>query len=201
VLRGGIRLYTSNTTPFGRKVLMLAHEIGLADRLSIEIVADTASEALGRVNPLNKIPALALDDGTTLFDSRVICEYLDSLHGARLHPIEGPERWRALRLQALADGICDAAVLRLLESRRPPAFQWPDWVAKQRRKVTQGLDELERETLVHTPDIGTLAVLVALGYLDFRFAEDAWRTGRPRLASWFAAASDRDSFRATAPPA
>jgi glutathione S-transferase len=194
-----VRLYTSNTTPFGRKVSMLAHEIGIADRLTIEIVADTASEALGRVNPLNKIPALALDDGTTLFDSRVICEYLDGLHDARLHPPAGPDRWRALRLQALADGICDAAVLRLLEGRRPPAFQWPDWVAKQRRKVTQGLDALERETLPSTPDIGTLAVLAALGYLDFRFAADAWRDHHPQLAAWFAAASDRPSFRATTP--
>jgi glutathione S-transferase len=199
VLRSGIRLYTSKTTPFGRKVLMVAHEIGLADRLRLEIVADTASEELARVNPLNKIPALALDDGSTLFDSRVICEYLDSLHGARLHPAEGPERWRALRLQALADGICEAAVSRLLEGRRPPALQWADWVAKQRRKVTQGLDALERETLPHTPDIGALALLVALGYLDFRFGEDAWRQGRPRLAAWFTTCSDRPSFRATAP--
>ncbi len=196
-----MRLFTSNTTPFGRKVLMLAHEIGIADRLTIEIVSDTSSEALARVNPLNKIPALALDDGTTLFDSRVICEHLDSLHGSRLHPADGPERWRALRLQALADGICDAAVLRLLEGRRPPAFQWPDWVAKQRRKVTQGLDAVERESLPQTPDIGTVAVLAALGYLDFRFAEDAWRDGHPQLARWFATASDRPSFLSTAPAA
>jgi glutathione S-transferase len=199
VLRSGIRLYTSNTTPFGRKVLMVAYEIGLADRLAVEIVTDTASEALGRVNPLNKIPALVLDDGTTLFDSRVIADYLDGLHGARLHPAEGPERWRALRLQALADGICEAAVLRLLEGRRPPTLQWPDWVAKQRRKVTQGLDALESEALPHTPDIGVIALLAALGYLDFRFAEDAWRKGRPRLAGWFASCSDRPSFRATSP--
>jgi glutathione S-transferase len=199
VLRSDIRLHTSKTTPFGRKVLLLAHEVGLFDRLTIEIVADTASDELARVNPLNKIPTLELDDGTTLFDSAVICEYLDSMHGARLHPATGPERWRALRVQALADGICEAAVLRLLESRRPPSFQWPEWVARQRRKVIQGLDELERETLSHTPDVGTLAVLAALGYLDFRFAEDRWREGRPRLAGWFVAASDRASFRATAP--
>jgi glutathione S-transferase len=193
-----MRLYTSPTTPFGRKVLLVAHESGLADRLQIQ-VTDTASEDLARVNPLNKIPTLALDDGTTLFDSRVICEYLDSLHGSRLHPADGPERWRALRLQALADGICDAAVLRLLEGRRPSALQWPDWVARQRKKVTQSLDVLERETLPQAPDIGTLALLAALGYLDFRFAEDAWRQGRPRLAAWFATASDRPSFRATMP--
>ena len=193
-----MRLYTNPTTPFGRKVLLVAHESGVADRLNIEI-ADTASEDLARVNPLNKIPTLTLDDGTNLFDSRVICEYLDSLHGSRLHPADGPERWRALRLQALADGICDAAVLRLLEGRRPPAFQWPDWVARQRKKVTQSLDLLERETLPHTPDIGTLALLAALGYLDFRFAEDAWRQGRPRLAAWFATASEGPSFQATMP--
>ena len=177
---------------------MVAHEVGIADRLQIQIV-ETSSEELGRVNPLGKIPTLVLDDGTTLFDSRVICEYLDNLHGARLHPPDGPERWRALRLQALADGIADAAVLRLLESRRPPAFQWSEWVAKQQKKVIQSLDVLERETLSQAPDIGTLAVLAVLGYLDFRFAEDVWRKGRPRLAAWFTTASDRDSFRATTP--
>jgi glutathione S-transferase len=193
-----MRLYTSATTPFGRKVVMLAHEVGLADRLHIQ-ETDTASEELGRVNPLNKIPALALDDGTTLYDSRVICEYLDSLHGARLHPSEGSERWRALRLQALADGIAEAAVLRLLEGRRPAALQSSEWVARQRKKIVQSLDALEAEPLPQAPDIGTLALLAALGYLDFRFAEDAWRQGHPRLTAWFAAASDRPSFRATAP--
>ncbi len=199
MVRSAIRLYSSPTTPFGRKVLLVAHELGLADRLEVEAV-ETASDELARVNPLSKIPALILDDGSSLYDSRVICEYLDHLAGGnRLHPAPGPARWDALRLQALADGVSEAAVLRLLESRRPPAIQWPDWHTRQQRKITQSLDLLERTPPPTTADIGTLSLLAALGYLDFRFAPDPWRTPRPRLAAWFASFSARASYRATAP--
>jgi glutathione S-transferase len=194
-----MRLHTSNTTPFGRKVMIVAHEVGLAGRIAT-VITDTASPELAEVNPLSKIPALLLDDGQTLFDSRVICEYLDSLQdGPTLHPAAGPARWAALRLQALADGICEAAVLRLLESRRPESFQWSEWTSRQRRKVLQGLRALEQDLPPEPPNIGSLAALAALGYLDFRFAAEPWRDGHPRLASWFAQASRRPGFQLTAP--
>jgi glutathione S-transferase len=199
-----MRLLTSGTSPFGRKVRLCIHELGLDAQVTL-VLTEPASEALGRENPLNKVPALVLegdDAGTALFDSRVICEYLDQLAGGpKLFPAVGPARWLALRQQALADGLCDAAVLCLLESRRPANLQSPDWVARQKKKIRQGLAELERRPPGNELSIGTLAILVALGYLDFRFAADDWRAGHPTLATWFSQASARDSFRLTTPPA
>lgn len=199
-----MKLLATNTSPYSRKVLMLAHERGLMEMLAF-VPTELASEALAHENPLNKVPALVLDDGTSLFDSPVICEYLDSGgEGPRLFPPVGPSRWQALREQALADGICDAAVLRMQEGRRPPEMRWDQWVARQVRKIEQGLDEFERLRQINPAPgaaltIGDLALLSALGYLDLRFPEDDWRSKRPRLSAWFDRFSDRDSFRATRP--
>jgi glutathione S-transferase len=194
-----MRLLASHTSPFGRKVLLAAHELGLADKLEF-VVTEPNSEPLVRENPLGKVPALVLEDGTALIDSRVICEYLDALAGGqRLFPAAGPARWLALRQQAVADGMCDATVLCMQESRRPANLQSSDWVTKQTKKVRQALAELEKQPPAGATTIGTLAVLVALGYLDFRLANENWRAGHPRLAAWFAKASDRDDFRQTSP--
>ena len=208
-----MKLLATTTSPYARKVLMAARERGLIDQITL-VLTEVASEALAKENPLNKVPALVLDDGTPLYDSPVICEYLDQLGSAPpLFPPVGPARWQALKQQALADGICDAAVLRMQEGRRPAELRWPDWIARQTRKIVQGLDELERDkatppqvptvsaALAGSTTIGDLSVLSALGYLDFRFPEDDWRAKRPQLAAWYARVSDRDSFRATVPKA
>nr|WP_295833682.1 glutathione S-transferase N-terminal domain-containing protein [uncultured Azospirillum sp.] len=199
-----LKLRWSPTSPYVRKVMMVLIERGLEDRVE-RVTTDpwSADTDLGNDNPLGKVPALTLEDGTTLFDSPVIVEYLDSLGDrAPLFPPAGPARWTALRLQAAADGICDAAILRRLESMRPDGEKSANWMERQRKAVARSLDLLEAEaaSLEGELTIGSLAVLVALGYLDFRFGNEDWREGRPALTAWFAKASDRDSLRRTAPP-
>jgi len=201
-----MKLYAPTPSPYVRKVRVLARETGLAARIE-EIPAAVSpiapDERVTRANPLGKVPALILDDGTALYDSPVICEYLDGLHsGRRLFPPAGPARWAALRQQAEGDGLLDAAVLTRYELvLRPEPLRWPEWVAGQKAKVAGALDDLERnaDSLAGELTIGGITIACALGYLDFRFAEDAWRTGRPRLAAWFAAISTRDSLRTTMP--
>ena len=143
------------------------------------------------------------DDGQALFDSRVICEYLDSRHGgAKLFPAAGPARWTALRRQAQADGILDAGILARYETLlRPEERRWPDWVAGQKAKMARALDALEQEagSFGAAVDIGTIALGCALGWLDFRYAADDWRAGRPRLAGWFEGFAARPSMTATVP--
>ena len=153
------------------------------------------------------MPTLILDDGTVLYDSPVICEYLDSLHdGPRIFPTEGAERWTTLRRQALADGILDALVLRRYEGMRPEELRSADWVARQERKVVRGLDALEAEAEAgNLADpagpltIGEIAITCALGYMDLRFADDDWRHNRPALASWYEDIAQRPSIKATVP--
>jgi glutathione S-transferase len=200
-----MKLRYSPTSPFVRKVMMVAIECGLEG--SIEKVTTNAwapDTDLPQDNPLSKVPALVPESGPALFDSPVIAEYLDTLHdGPRLFPPAGPARWTALRQQALADGICDAAILRLRETMRPDGEKSPAWIERQRTAMERGLDQLEAEaaSLGETITIGTLAILGTLGYLDFRYAADAWRKTRPALAAWFESASDRESFRTTVPAA
>ena len=198
-----MKLRFSPTSPYVRKVTVMAHETRLAGRF--ELVAtnvwDSASD-IGADNPLGKVPALILDDATVLFDSPVICEYLDGLHdGAKLFPPPGPVRWAALRLQALADGALDASLLRLLESKRETALQSVAWSERQKAATGRTLDTLEREAAVLDGKltIGVIAVGCLLGYLDFRFAGDNWRDGRPRLAAWYEGFAARDSMTATLP--
>ncbi|SMH36068.1 glutathione S-transferase N-terminal domain-containing protein [Azospirillum agricola] len=201
-----LTLRWSATSPYVRKVMMVAIEGGLDGRLSCRATDPwSPGTDLPADNPLGKVPVLTLEDGTVLFDSPVIVEYLATLApAAGLLPEPGPARWAALRLQAVADGICDAAILRRLETNRPDGERSAGWVERQRKAVARALDLLEAEAAglaVERPTVGTLAVLSALGYLDFRFGQEDWRDGRPTLAAWFAAASDRDSVRRTAPPA
>jgi glutathione S-transferase len=195
-----MKLRYSTTSPFVRKVHVLAIETGQVDK--IELVktnpADPAS-GISKDNPLNKVPALALDNGSTLYDSRVICEYLDAQSGGKMFPPAGPARWTALRRQALADGMMDAAVLRLMESKRPENFRFPDWDKRQTLKVTQGLAALEADHLGPQLDIGTLSVAIVLDYLDFRFKAEDWRTEHPKLAAWHKSFSERASLKKTLP--
>lgn len=199
-----MKLYYAGASPFVRKVRVLAIETGLMDRLDIARVAMTPvgpDADLCADNPIGKIPTLVRDDGSTLYDSRVICEYLDGLHdGVRMFPQSGEARWTALRRQAMADGICDAAVGTRYETfLRPENFRWQEWVDAQMQKVRRSLDALEGESLADTLDIGTIAIACALGYLDFRFSNEGWRESRPGLAAWYETFAARPSMGETIP--
>ena len=199
-----MKLRYSTTSPYVRKVSVTALELGLdghIERVPTNTMDPKSDHAAD--NPLGKVPALITDEGDKLYDSPVICEYLDSLHdGAPLFPPAGAARWRALRLQALADGILDAAILRMLETRRrPEALRWEGWIKLQGGKIARALDQLEgeAEALAGPLTIGQIAVGCALGYLDFRFPENAWRAARPALAAWYEGFSQRPSMQQTEP--
>jgi glutathione S-transferase len=205
-----MKLRYSATSPYVRKVMIVIHERGLSDRIALE-KTDPWSPAtdLPQENPLGKVPALMLADGTALFDSPVIAEYLDTLAdresgpgNGSLFPVAGPDRWTALRFQAVADGICDAAILRRLEGNRPEQLRSADWMERQRAAVARSVDVLEADAarLADGFTIGSVAVLAALGYLDFRFGHEDWRPGHPALSAWFDRESKRESFIRTAPP-
>ncbi|HEY0802124.1 MAG TPA: glutathione S-transferase [Steroidobacteraceae bacterium] len=202
-----MKLYYSATSPFVRKVLVSACELGLREQ--IELV-QAAAHPINRDrplvvrNPLGQVPTLVTDEGAVLYDSRVICEYLNALGDGHLVPEQASARWAAHRDQALADGIMDAAILVRYETfARPESLRWKDWIDGQMDKVHCGLAELEQRasSLNQRIDVGTIAVGCALGYLDFRFAPLAWRNAWPDTAAWFASFSERESMMATRPPA
>ncbi len=200
-----MKLYFNPASPYVRKVLVVAMECGLRDRIEIAPVLLTPvnpDAGLNAENPLGKIPALLTDDGMVLYDSRVICEYLDGLAERRLFPASGPARWTALRRQAMADGICDAAILVRYEGFvRPAEHRWDNWVDAQKAKFLRAVDALEAEagSLGDTVDIGTLSVAIALGYLDFRNADENWRAAAPSLARWHEQFYQRDALQQTLP--
>lgn len=200
-----MKLLYASTSPYVRKVLVVAHEVGLADRIEIVPVqvSPTGHDAETTVhNPLGKIPTLVTEDGV-LFDSRVICAYLDArAPGPRLFPAEGPARWSALTRQALADGLLDAALLTRYERvLRPAHLRWDAWDAGQIAKITAALDRIEASAAGFGGpiDIGAIATGCALGYLDFRFPDIDWRKERPTAAAWYATFGDRPSMAATTP--
>lgn len=201
-----MKLYSNPASPFARKVRVVVRELDLT-RLIEEIdVNPLASEELRRVNPLGKIPVLVLKDGSTLIDSPVICEYLNDLGGGKLFPgvslwKENSGRWRALTLHALGDGICDAAVARIYESRRPPELQSEQIVHKHVAAITRSLDILERTKFAAEPTIGEIVVACALGYIDFRLPELSWREGRSSLADWYEMFAQYPSMKDTWPKA
>lgn len=198
-----MKLRFSPTSPYVRKVCVVAHETGLFDRLEIVPTNVWAPDTdISRDNPLGKVPALATDGGEVLFDSPVICEYLDSLYdGAKLYPPAGGARWTALRRQALGDGILDASVLRLLEGKRKDSERSASWVDRQRAATGRALDALEDEAadLGRAVTIGHIAIACALGYLDFRFPGDEWRQRRPALTRWYEGIAQRPSMTRTMP--
>ena len=200
-----MKLWFNPASPFARKVRIVARETGLAGRIeevSIMVSPVKPHGELARENPLVKIPALSTNLGT-LYDSAVICEYLDSLHGGKtLFPKSGAERWGALRLQALGDGILEAAVLMRYEGAvRPQALQWADWVTGQLGKVRGGLAALEMECAGWGDrfEIGQLTAACVLGYLDFRFPEEAWRKSHSTLEKWYSSVAERPAMKATVP--
>lgn len=201
-----MQLYTSPTTPFGRKVMVQIRESGLTDRIEEISVSgsplDPGSLPLEQ-NPLGKIPALVpAGDGAAIYDSRVICRYLDDISGAGLYPTGG-DLWPVLTLEATADGILEAALLMVYEGRlRPEELRYAPWVEGQWQKIARALDTIEgrwmgllggRLTMAH------VAVAVALGYLEFRHAARDWRQGRPALAAWEKQFAARPAMVQTAP--
>lgn len=201
-----MKLLHAPTSPFVRKVMVVAHEAGLADQ--IECVFNAASPlqrdpALIDHNPLGKIPALIVEHGVTLFDSPVICEYLAARgDNTTLYPPIGPARWEALTQQALGDGLLDAAIAGRYEMlMRPEEFRWAGWRDVQIAKVNGALARIEAlaSKLGQEPTIGTITLGCALGYLDFRYGDLNWRSGRPAAADWFAAFDERPSMATTRP--
>jgi glutathione S-transferase len=202
-----MRLFHSPASPFVRKVCVLLHELDRASEVQIETVTTSAlqsDQALIVSNPIGKIPALERPDGPTLYDSRVICAYLDDRFGGGLYPQDG-RRWETLTLEATGDGIMEAAVLMTYETRlRPPEKQFADWIEAQWAKAARGIAALEARWMGHLrgrPDMGQIAVACALAYVDFRHPQRNWREGNAELAAWFSAFESRPSMQATLPPA
>jgi len=196
-------LLWSSRSPFVRKVMVAAHETGLFRRLDtkrVVVAANKPNPEVMAANPLNKIPTLILADGTALYDSRVICEFFDTLHeGPALLPRDPSSRWTCLRLQALGDGLMDLIILRLGERNRAPESQSATHLASFALKIAAALDHLEAAArdLSGGLHVGQISVACALAHLDFRFAGDGWRPGRARLAAWYEGFSARPSMHAT----
>ena len=200
-----MRLIGSPTSPYVRKVMLLAHEAGLADTIEMANGSGTPlaphAETIA-VNPLGKVPCLLRDEGPAIFDSRAICQYLDAQAGAGLYP-EGDARWTNLTLEAIGDGILDAGLLVMYESRlRPEEMRFEPWIEGQRAKINRALDQLEARwtaALSGPLTAGCIAVGCALAYIDFRNIVGDWRHARPGLAKWQESFAERPSFKATAP--
>ena len=193
-----MQLLYSSMSPFARKVRVVAFELGLADRLALVVAAPYTDEAVRAINPLSKIPVLIPEDGVAIFDSPVICEYLEHVAGRSLTPAAGPARWAALTLQALADGMGDAA-LAIVRERLRDGDQRQDLFDRQAAALNAALDLLERAVPpADRFEVGEIAVAAQLAYLDGRAVLD-WREGRPTLAAWFEAAGRRPAMVATAP--
>lgn len=199
-----IELFYAPTSPYVRKVMACAIELGLADRI-VKLPSSAhplkRDERIAAFNPLAKVPAAKLADGTLLFDSRVICEYLDDLAEGSLFP-HGSERWQVLTEQTLGDGLLDAALLARYESTcRSDEIRSAEWIGGQMKKIAAALDQMEKTTRVfgNRVSIGSLTIACALGYLDFRFAAYGWRTSRPALAAWYEQFAKRRSIQETFP--
>lgn len=199
-----MKLYGSLTSPYVRKLRILLREKGVACEF-VQADAWAADSPVPRLNPLGKVPVLECDDGSALYDSPVIVEYLDALKAPALLASTGEERWQMLRMQALADGILDATVMRLLESRRPSPQQSPENIKRQEEKIARALvfaDSMpkgEAYLMQNRFTVADLCLGVALEYVDFRYPHD-WRGKHPRLARWLADISTRPAFAETVPP-
>ena len=196
-----MQIFFSPTSPYVRKCLVTAYELGLIDLIEFlpanahPVQRDTHIIAS---NPLGKVPTFVTDDGAALYDSRVICEYLNALGHGSLLATEGPARWEALTLQSLGDGILDAALLARYENHvRPEALRWPEWVNGKLDAIRTSLHYLDQHPEVFEADfhLGLLTIACALWYLDLRYPELAWRTAYPRLAKAAEPVLQRDSMK------
>lgn len=197
-----MKLYFAPPSPFARKIRVMIAEKGLESRFQMEArnPFETPADLLA-ANPLSKVPTLVLESGGVLYDSSVIAEYVDSLSTPKLIPDHGPERWSALRWQALADGILEAGQSIQLERRRPENERSPGWMQRQASVVSRGLDVVERDisSIGSTLTIGHIAVGCMLGWLDFRLPDLPWRPTRPKLAAWDAVFASSQPMQATRP--
>lgn len=199
-----MRLYHSHTSPYARKCAVVIHELGLS-QVQITPATGTPMDPGSipvALNPLGKIPLLERPDGPALYDSRVICRFLNDLGKGSLYP-DAPRLWDTLTLEATADGMLDAALLMVYESRlRTPDQHNAAWVEGQWSKIARALDVLETRWMAHLAgplDIGHIALGAALGYLDLRHDARGWRTNHPALEAWFAKISQRPAMAATVP--
>lgn len=198
-----MKIYFSPFSPYVRKCMVTAHELGLDKRIELLACAAHPVNRDAKVvadNPLGKIPTFFTDEGQVLFDSHVICEYLNDLGQGSIFPPAGPARWQALTLHSLADGMLDAALLLRYEiTARPEALRWADWQAGQMEKIEASMRALDGQVaqLKGRVDIGTLALACALGYLDLRFADLDWRARHAPLAAWAAEFMQRPSMQAS----
>lgn len=199
-----MKLHWSPRSPYVRKVMIAAHELGLAGDISLVrsvAMMTKPNPDIMAYNPLSKIPTLVLDDGRVLFDSLTICEYLDHrAGGGHLFPAPGEKRWQALTDHALADGLLDLLILWRNEREKPVERQTPALLASFELRVGAGLDRLEQaaDRLKASPfDIGQITIGCCLSYVDFRFGDLDWRKTRPGLAGWHEAFAGRASARST----
>ena len=199
-----MKLYGDIISPFVRMSLVTAHEVGLGakvQRMEARVAPDAVNAELAALNPVGKIPVLVTDHGHPLYDSRVIMEYLCHAAGNKaLLPDDGVKRFRILTLQALGQGMGDAAVgYRYETAARPKEFLWAGWAERQKARVTAALDDLNANWAkdLESPSVGSIAAAVVLGYLDFRLADWSWRSGRPALAAFAERFNARPSMQAT----
>ncbi len=198
-----MKLYTSPTTPFGRKIAVLLRERDLLGKVAIEMVAGTPLDA-GSLpvahNPLGKIPVLVLADGTAIYDSRVISRFLDDHFSLGVYP-KGADLWPFLAREAAIDGIIEAAVSMAYEVRlRPEDKRFDPWLTAQWAKITRALDMFEAAPPLGDMMMDHIALASALAYLDFRHDARGWRDGRPKLAEWQGKMAARESMQHTHPP-
>lgn len=194
-----MKILFSPFSPYVRKCLVTAHELGL----QLELLPSNAhpvnrDREIIANNPLGKVPTFFADDGQVLYDSRVICEYLDHLAGGRLIPPPGKDRWTTLTLQSLGDGMLDAALLARYETvARPEDLQWKAWREAQLDKIETSLAAINAnpQWLAGRVDLGAIAIGCALWYLDLRFSDNGWRDRHPGVAAWYAGFGQRDSMR------
>ena len=201
-----MKLYHTAASPFVRKVMVLLHEAGAADRVTLipAAVSPLKPDAMPiDSNPLAKIPALETDQGTVIYDSRVITRYLDDTLKAGFYP-PAPRLWETLTLEAMADGMTEAAVLIRYEFHvRPEASRSHEWAEGQWHKIDRALIAVENRWMGHLSgslDIGQIALSCALGYLDFRHPDRDWRSRHPALVAWYERVAGRPSMVATWPP-
>jgi glutathione S-transferase len=199
-----MRLYYSPASPYARKCRVIIRELDM--RVEETAIDPWTDPEMRRLNPLAKVPALLLDDGSAIYDSPVICEYLDEMRGGKFFPrptlfSEAKGKWRALTLQALGDGLADAAVRRFVERRKAEALRDEKVIARQDEAIVAALAVLERASVrfPEEPTIGEVASACALGYLDLRSPGQEWRGTHPRLAAWYEDFARRPSMMATAP--
>ena len=197
-----MKLYTSPTSPYGRKAHMIILELGLEKQIEIvNKVPMEDPEDLHSSNPIGKVPCLVFEDGQSLYDSPVICEYIDAHNGHKFVPSQGAERWDCLRRQALGDGVLDACFSRTMERLKPEELRSELWLSRWRNAIYRGLDVMTNDlsSAGERFDLGDVTAACALGYLDLRHGDLEWRKGREGLTDWFDIVSQRSCMIGTSP--